>query len=49
MTLQTELKALYPVVKAARLEMEERGGDPDMLYTLLFAILKELRAIKEKP
>lgn len=49
MTLQDELKALYPSVKAARLAIEERGNDRDLDLTIQFAILKELRAIREKP
>ena len=48
MKLAEEVRTLHPVVKTARLQMEQRGGDPDIELTILFAILRELREIKER-
>lgn len=48
MSIASDLKDLYPQVKAARMNMEERGRDQDILYTMLFKIIQELQAIKQK-
>jgi len=50
MTLKDEVKAMKSDAKEIRESMETRGGnDPDVTNTLLYAILQELRKIKEKP
>ena len=45
MTIKDDLKAAYPAAQKIRLALEQRGRDPDALYTLLIAILQELRTM----
>jgi len=48
MTLRDDLKTAYPAAQKIRLALEQRGRDPDALYTLLIAILQELRTMNGK-
>jgi len=48
MTLRDDLKAARPAAQQIRAALEQRGRDPDALYTLLIAILQELRTMNGK-
>ena len=48
MTLRQDLKDAYPIAQAIRNTLEQRGKDPDALYTILIAILQELREMNGK-
>jgi len=45
-TVQEEFKNRYQLARKVRLDLEQRGNDPDLLYTVLLSLLEELKEIK---